>query len=114
MQAAPDDEDAGEIRVRTRVALVQAGERAAALAAPEEAQHYLDEAAALAADEPAVRAPLLQRAGLLANQSGRTRDARERLEESIALYADLNDGYALARAESALCDVAVNEGKLDE
>jgi predicted ATPase/class 3 adenylate cyclase len=112
--ALPDDPDATEIRLRARAALVQAGERAAALAAPEEAQHYLDQAAALAAGEPAQQAELLERAGTLAFQAGSTAEARQRLEEAIRLHEQHGDALAAARAAVALADVDVSEAHLEE
>jgi predicted ATPase/class 3 adenylate cyclase len=112
--AAPDDSDTAEIRLRARAALVQAGERAAALAAPEEAQRHLDQAAALAADEPALQAELLQRAGTLASQAGSPAEARQRLEQAIRLHEQAGDELAAARAGVALADVDVGEGRLEE
>jgi class 3 adenylate cyclase/tetratricopeptide (TPR) repeat protein len=113
-EAAPDDPDAPEIRLQARAALVQAAERAAALAAPEEAQQYLDQAAELAADDPAVQAELLQEAGTLAFQAGRAAEARERLEQAIGLHEQIGDALAAARAGVALADVDVGEGRLEE
>jgi class 3 adenylate cyclase/tetratricopeptide (TPR) repeat protein len=113
-EAAPEDADAGEIRVRARSALAQAGERAAALAAPEEAQRHLDHAAALAADDPQAQAGLLERAGTLAHQAGDSAAARERLERAIGLYDEDGDAHAAALAGVALADVDVAEGRLEE
>ncbi len=96
--AAPDDPDTGEIRLRARAALAQAGERAASLAAPEEAQRYLDQAAELAADEPQARA--------VAAGTGRhvrlsrpvsTAEARERLEQAIDLHRQQGDEHEAVR-----------------
>ncbi len=112
--AAGDDPDVPEIRARARTALVQAGERAAALAAPEEAQRHLDQAAALAAEEPEVEAPLLVEAGRLAIRSGRTAEARERIERAIELFERLDDTLAAARARVALGDVDVGESRLED
>jgi class 3 adenylate cyclase len=112
--AAPDDPDAAEIRVRARGALAQAAERAAALAAPEEGQRHLDHAAALAEDEPATRARLLGRAGRLAFQAGDHLGARERIEQAIAIFEELDDVHAAVDAGVALADVDVSEGRLDE
>jgi tetratricopeptide (TPR) repeat protein len=113
-EALPHDPDAGEIRQRARAALVQAGERAAALAAPDEGQHYFDQAAALSADEPRLQAELLVRAGTLAHQAGRTSDARQRLERAIGVYTGQGDTLAAARAGVTLADVDLVEGKIDE
>jgi class 3 adenylate cyclase/tetratricopeptide (TPR) repeat protein len=112
--AVPDEPDASDIRLRARTALVQAGERAAALAAPDEAQRYVDEAAALARDEPAIEAELHERAGALAYRAGHTDDARSRITRAIALHEAAGDRYAAARAGVALADVDVSEGRLDE
>jgi class 3 adenylate cyclase/tetratricopeptide (TPR) repeat protein len=113
-EAAPDDLDAGDIRVRARASLLQAGERAAALAAPEEAQQYVDQAVALAEEEPRVWAELLERAGTLALQAGSTEQARQRLEQALSLYERWADTLAVARAGVALADVDVEEGRLEE
>ena len=113
-EAAPDDPDADEIRLRARAALVQAAERAAGLAAPEEAQHYLDQAAVLAAEEASLQAELLARAGTLAYQSGNTAGARQRLEQALTLHEGLGDASAAARVGVALADVDLGEGHLDE
>jgi predicted ATPase/class 3 adenylate cyclase len=112
--AAPDDADAPDIRLRARSALVQAAERAAALAAPEEAQRYLDQAAELAAEEPSLRAELLERAGRLAFQAGSPGEARERLEGAIRLREQSGDQLAAARAGVALADIDVSDGHLDD
>jgi class 3 adenylate cyclase len=112
--ALADDPDSAEIRNRARTALVQAAERAAALAAPEEAQHYLDQAAALATQEPKLRAELLERAGTLAFQAGSPSEARQRLEEAIRLHEQAGDSLAATRARVALAEVEVGDGQLDE
>src|SRR5579885_1661704 len=101
-EAAPEDPETPEIRLRARAALIQAGERAAALAAPEEAQRYLDEAASLALDDPSLQAGLLVRAGRLALPAGDPAAARERLERAIALYEQRGDTLAAARAGAEL------------
>jgi predicted ATPase/class 3 adenylate cyclase len=112
--AAPDDADAPQIRLRARTALVQAAERAAALAAPEEAQQYLDQAAELAAADLSLQAELLQRAGVHAGQAGSPAAARERLERAIQLHEQSGDQLAAARAGVALADIDVGEGQLEE
>ena len=113
-QAGPDDPDTPEITVRARAALVQAGERAAALAAPEEGERYLDQAVALAADEPQLQGELLERAGRLAFLAGRTAEARVRLGRALAIHEQHGDAHAAARAGVALADVDQAEGRLEE
>ena len=112
--AAPDDPDTREIRMRARIALVLAGERAAALAAPDEAQRYLDRAASLAEDELDVRANLLERAAIVAAQSGRSADARVRYAAAIDLLRAGGDERAAALVGARLGEVDVMESKLDE
>jgi class 3 adenylate cyclase/tetratricopeptide (TPR) repeat protein len=114
VDAAREDPDTDEIRRRARAALVQAGERAAALAAPEEAQRHFEEAAALADDDTNLQAELFERAGRFAYRAGMAAEARELIERAIALYEKLGDAQAVARAGVALADVDVSETKLDE
>ena len=61
-EAQPAAEDAGQIKASARELLARAGERAASLAAPREAQRYFEQAAKLA-DDPVGEAQLLERAG---------------------------------------------------
>jgi class 3 adenylate cyclase len=114
VDALPNDTDAAEIRLRARAALVHAGERAAALAAPKEAQSYVDQAAALADDEPQLQARLLERAGRHAFSAGSPAEARRRLEEAIALHERHGDALAAIRAGIVLADVDVAEDRLEE
>jgi class 3 adenylate cyclase/tetratricopeptide (TPR) repeat protein len=114
VEAAPDDPDAQATRLRARVALEQAAERAAALAAPEEAQRHLDHAAMLAADDPLLQAELLQRAGVLAHRAGSRAEARQRLEQAIALHEQAGDPPGVARAGVALADVDADDGRHEE
>jgi tetratricopeptide (TPR) repeat protein len=113
-EALPDDPDVAEIRLRARASLVLAGERAAGLAAPDEAQRYLDQAAGLAAAEPHLQAELLLRAGRLALEAGTTGEARERLEQAIRLHEEEGDALAAARAGVALADIDHREGQIDD
>ncbi|HZU20971.1 MAG TPA: adenylate/guanylate cyclase domain-containing protein [Gaiellaceae bacterium] len=112
--AAPNDPDVGEIRTRARAALAQAGERAAALAAPAEAQRHFDQAAELAAGDPAAEAALLERAGSLAFHAGTPAAARERLERAIDLHERHGDPLAAARAGIVLADIDVSQARIDE
>jgi tetratricopeptide (TPR) repeat protein len=93
---------------------VAAGERAAGLAAPEEAQRYLDQAVALVADDARLRAELLATAGRLAYRAGRPGEARQRLEQAIDLQERLNEPAAAARASVLLADVDLAESRLEQ
>jgi class 3 adenylate cyclase/tetratricopeptide (TPR) repeat protein len=110
---APDDDDAVELRARAAEALERAADRAASLAAPEEAQRYLDQAAELV-DGPEQSAALLARAGRFAAQAGQPAQAREQFDAAIGLYERLGDAHAVARVGVALADVDVSEGRLEQ
>ena len=112
--AAPDDVEAPQIRLRARDALVRAGERSAALAAPHEAQRHIDQAAGLSDDDPRMRAELLERAGTLAFEAGRTADALQRLEAAIRLHEERNDALSAARAGVALANVEQRDNRIDD
>jgi class 3 adenylate cyclase/tetratricopeptide (TPR) repeat protein len=109
----PDDPDADEIRARAVDALTHAAERAASLAAPDEGEHYLDEAARLV-DDPRARAALLARAGQMSFQAGRAADARGRIEEAIAVFEGLGDSEGAVRTGLLLSNVDVGQGRLIE
>jgi class 3 adenylate cyclase/tetratricopeptide (TPR) repeat protein len=92
-RSAPDAEF---LRVTARDWLCRAGERAAGLAATDDARRAFDAAGALAA-EPEERARLLERAGELANASGDPEGALERLEEARTLFEQAGSSHAVAR-----------------
>ena len=96
-EAAPDAEDAESIRTTARERLVMAGERAASLAAPAEAQRYFEQALALT-DEAVARAEFLERAGALAWQARRPEQAEAHYHEAIATF----QSAGLARGGSRL------------
>ncbi len=101
---APDAPDAEEVKARAREALVRAGERAEQLAAPAEAQRYLEQAMELA-DDAHERARLADRAGRAAWRAGRAEDARARLDEAYDAFAALGDIRAAALVAAQLADV---------
>jgi class 3 adenylate cyclase/tetratricopeptide (TPR) repeat protein len=110
--ADPEAGDADEVKAQARDWLTRAGERAAALAAPEDARRAFDRASGLAdADEDCAR--LLERAGemaLLANEAAAAeealRDARARFEA-----AGLSHDAARATARLSLALWALGRGK---
>jgi class 3 adenylate cyclase len=113
-EAAPEDPETPQIRERGRTALIQAADRAEALAAPEEAQRHLDQAAALADDDASLRAELLERAGNLAFRAGEPGVARARLEAALALHVEAGEGELEPRIAIALGSVDVAEGRIDD
>ena len=112
-EALPDAEDAPEIKRQARETLARAGERAASLAAAEEARRYFEQACGLA-DEPLERASLLDRAGEMATRSADPEAARELFEEAIALFEAHGDTHAAARAAGALGHSLAFTGRRDE
>lgn len=113
LAAAPDADDAAAIEAKARAALVRAGDRAESLGAPEEARRYLEQAARLA-EEPRVRAQLLDRAGWLAF-SGTDFDRAEALfNEASTTYEQEADTHAAARVAGRLATVERFQGRFAE
>jgi len=106
-----DDEDAEEIKRRARDTLARAGERAASLAAHEEAQRYFEQAANLA--DGTERAMLRERAGATAFASGRFVQAEEHLASALETWESADDAEAAARVSARLAEVEWQGGKLD-
>jgi class 3 adenylate cyclase/tetratricopeptide (TPR) repeat protein len=111
-EVAREDSDAGQIKQRARELLVRAGERAASLAASEEAERYFSQAASLAA-EGLERARLLERAGEMALRVGDTDRAQSSFEEALALFEDANERHHAARLTTRLGEVAFRRGQHD-
>jgi predicted ATPase/class 3 adenylate cyclase len=100
-RAAPDAPDAGEIGARARASLAQAAERAASLAATEEAQRYYEQAAELATEQ-SEQAALLEKAGDMALQGFRLDAAFTSLEQAIELFEALGATHDAARVAARL------------
>jgi class 3 adenylate cyclase/tetratricopeptide (TPR) repeat protein len=111
--AAPDDPDADDIRALARAMLVRAGERAASLAANEEAQHAFERAAELS-DDPVEEAELLERAGVVAHSGGRGEAAAELFERSIALFEAAGSTHPAARVNARLAEIMWDRGRLEQ
>jgi predicted ATPase/class 3 adenylate cyclase len=110
-EAAPEDAD--EIKQRAGELLARAGERAASLAASEEAEHYLAQAASLA-EQTLERARLLERSGEMALRAGRTEQAQTRFEQALTLFEDAGERHQAARVTARLGEVDLRRGQLDE
>jgi class 3 adenylate cyclase/tetratricopeptide (TPR) repeat protein len=111
--AAPDDDDADEIRERAREMLVRAGERAASLAASSEAQHAYERAIELTKDTLS-KAELHERAGLTAFNGARPEEAAAHFEQSIALFEGAEETHASARVEARFAQIMWDRGRLEE
>jgi class 3 adenylate cyclase/tetratricopeptide (TPR) repeat protein len=112
-EAAPDAEDAAEIKGKARAMLVRAGERAESLAAAAEARRYFEQAVQLV-DDPSERASLLSRAGEMAVRAGDPDSARRLFEESIELHEAQGVTHAAARVHLRLGRVDLRTGRRDE
>jgi class 3 adenylate cyclase/tetratricopeptide (TPR) repeat protein len=112
-RAAPDASDAADTKGKASEALVRAGDRAASLAANEEAQRYFEQAAELA-DARGRRAELLERAGQMAWMGGRAEQASEHFEEAMQLFGSEGQPHPAARLSARLAEVDWKRGRLDE
>ncbi len=112
-EAAPDADDAAEIKGRARAMLARAAERSASLAASEEAARYFEKAAALA-DDPLVEAELLERTGEMTWARGRAEEAQRHFERAIALYEQQGLTHPAARVAAHLGEVEWQSGHLDD
>jgi class 3 adenylate cyclase len=112
-RAAPDAADADEIRGKAREALAKAGQRAASLAATEEAQRYFEQAADLS-DESMVRAGLIERAATMAAIGGRSEAALALFQDSKDVFEAQGEAHAAARVSAKLAELMWDRGRLRE
>jgi class 3 adenylate cyclase/tetratricopeptide (TPR) repeat protein len=112
-QLVPDADDAQEIKAKAQEMLARAGERAASLAANDEAQHYFERAAELS-DDPVVEAQLHERAGRTAFSSGRVDESREHFEFALGLFEAQGLTHPAARVTARLGEAEWRSGHLDE
>jgi class 3 adenylate cyclase/tetratricopeptide (TPR) repeat protein len=112
-EAARQDKDADEIKRRAGELLARAGERAASLAASEEAAHYFEQAASIAED-PLEKARLLERSGEMAFRAGRSEQAQAAFEQALGLFDDAGERHQAARLTARLGEVEYRRGQLEE
>ncbi len=112
-RAAPEADDAAEIKASAREWLARAAERAAALAAPEDAQRAFESAAELA-DEPLERARLLERAGELARSAARLDVAEQHLRAAFTLCDEAGSTHDRARVAAALGVTLWQRGSIED
>jgi class 3 adenylate cyclase/tetratricopeptide (TPR) repeat protein len=101
LDAGAADDDAPALRREAREWLDRAGERATARAASEEAMRIFESAAGLA-DDPAVEAGLLERAGAMARRAARFPDCERLQARARALYTEIGDTHGAARSAATL------------
>ena len=90
--------------------LTRAGERAASLAANDEAQHYFERAAELS-DDPLVEAQLHERAGRLRGPRAGPRRRRTHFERALELYEAQGLTHPAARVSARLGEVEWRTGQ---
>jgi class 3 adenylate cyclase/tetratricopeptide (TPR) repeat protein len=112
-RAAPDAEDAAAIRARACEQLGRAADRAASLAANEEARRYFEQAAELA-DAPRAEAELLERAGECGRAAGKLDVASSHFERAISLFDGSGATHPAARVSARLGDTLHDLGRSDE
>jgi class 3 adenylate cyclase/tetratricopeptide (TPR) repeat protein len=112
-QSLPEADDAADIKHKAVETLARAGDRAASLAAADEARRYFEHACELT-EEPTERASLLARAGEMAGRAADPEAARTLLEEAITLYEGEGQTHAAARVSSVLGHIAGFTGHRDE
>jgi class 3 adenylate cyclase/tetratricopeptide (TPR) repeat protein len=110
---APEADDAAEIQSRARRMLVRAAERAASLAAIEEAETYFRQAAGIA-DTGLERAELSERAGQMAFLRGRAAEASADYEAATALFEESGQGHAAARVQARLAEIEFAQDHLEQ
>ncbi|MEK6275814.1 MAG: adenylate/guanylate cyclase domain-containing protein [Actinomycetota bacterium] len=99
--ADPEADDADAVKAQAREWLCRAGERAAALAAPEDARRAFDRAAGLA-DTEDEHARLLERAGEMALAANDSAAAEEALRDARARFEGAGLPHDAARATAQL------------
>jgi class 3 adenylate cyclase/tetratricopeptide (TPR) repeat protein len=111
-EVSPEAADAREIKANAREMLARAGERAASLAAGDEAARYFAQAAELS-DEPLVQAEMYERAGEIAWASVRGDLGRGYLERAMSLLETESQTHAAARVSARLGEITWGEGHID-
>jgi class 3 adenylate cyclase/tetratricopeptide (TPR) repeat protein len=109
----PDDPDAGQLRDGARADILRAAERAASLAAPEEAFRLVTAALDLVPAGPG-QAALHERAGGLALQKGDVAEAELQYTQALAIHEGAGDSHAAARVRARRGDVLFLEGRAEE
>jgi predicted ATPase/class 3 adenylate cyclase len=112
-EAAPDAEDAGQIRQKAHELLARAAERAASLGAAEEAQRYFEQAAELA-ESPFDQACLIERAAEMAWSRTREEEAEAGYRRALELFELAGETHPAARVSARLAEVEWQTGRLDE
>jgi class 3 adenylate cyclase/tetratricopeptide (TPR) repeat protein len=106
-------DDGPAVRDRAKGMLLRAGNRAASLGAPAEAEGYFDVAASLSSS-PLEHAELTERAGQMAELGGRLQDASTAFEHAIAAFREIGQERDAARCEARLAGIEYQRGQLED
>jgi len=98
---SPDAEDAPQVRARAHAALIRAAERAASLAATDEAQHLYEQAASVAPDLEA-EAQLLEQAGQMGARGNNFDTAAGFYRRSAEIFEQAGNADSAARVSARL------------
>jgi class 3 adenylate cyclase/tetratricopeptide (TPR) repeat protein len=109
----PDAADAAELRDRARRALLVGAERAASLGANEEAGHFFEQAAELAAT-PNEEADALTRAGEMLHLIGGMDEAHPLLARAGAIYSEQSNSHAAGRIAAMIGYAMMSSGRMEE
>lgn len=109
-RAAPDADDAQEVGLLARDALIRAGERAASLGANLGAQRHFERAAELTED-PIVRGELLERAGIMASAGSRPDDAAALYRQAGQLFEESGATHPAARVSARNAEIMWDLGR---
>jgi tetratricopeptide (TPR) repeat protein len=110
-RAAPDAEDAEEIKGTAREMLIRAAERASSLGATAEAQRAYERALELTEDA-ITRAELHEHAGVEAASGARADDAIRHLDAAISGYEGADAAHPAARVSATRAEIMWERGKL--
>jgi class 3 adenylate cyclase/tetratricopeptide (TPR) repeat protein len=111
--ADPSAPDASGIKFKAGDMLRRAGERAASLAAAEEALRYFEQALELA-DQPLLQAELHERASRMAWAAGRAGDARRHAEQAMATFDSVGLSHPAAGVLAWLGQIDQQAGHIDQ
>ncbi len=106
-RASADDPEAHALAAQARLALKGAAERAASLGSNDQAAAYFLEAIEVTEDASGI-AELYERAGVVADDGGRSELAEEHLRAAVEKYRELGDRAGEARASGLMGRAIVN------
>jgi class 3 adenylate cyclase/tetratricopeptide (TPR) repeat protein len=112
-QAAPEDDDAAELRTQAFEMLVRAAERAASLGASTEAWRAYERAAGMT-DDIATAAGLVERAGTMAYVAGAADEAATLFDRAIGSYESIGATHPAARVRARAAEVAWDRGRIEQ